>query len=47
MLTTEWDEKVRKTRKIEIQKKKMWQRNGKEREMHKMLVSVEKKMLNS
>lgn len=33
---------MRKTRKSKV--KKMWQINGKEREMQKMLVSVERKM---
>lgn len=39
--TTKWDGKLRKIRKIEI--KIMWQQNGKEREMQRMLESVERK----
>lgn len=43
METTEWDGEVRR----KIKAKKMWQRNGKEREMQKMLVSVERENAHS
>lgn len=39
METTEWDGEVRKTRNFKVKKQ-----NGKEREMQKMLVSVERRM---